>query len=201
VVKSSREKGFSILEIIVVCGIIGLLAAIAAPLFGNAIQTFRLSGDARGITNTAAVAKMRAAAEFSFVRLYVDLSDGTHHLESFDKTSADCCWIPQGGATSLSSGVSFGYGVVTTPPPNTQGAIGQAPLCVDDMGDDIPNTACIVFNSRGVPVGNGPSFSPTGADAVYLTDGTAVYGLTVAATGLMRTWRTLPAAIPEWTRN
>lgn len=201
VVKSSHSRGFSILEIVVVCGIIGVLAAIASPLFGNAIAGFRLSGDARGVSNSAAVAKMRAASEFSRVRLYVDLAAKTHRIQSFDKTSSICCWITQGGTTALSTGVSFGYGVVTMPPPNTQGTISQAPLCTDDMGADIPNTACIMFNSRGVPIGNGPSFAPMGIDAVYVTDGAAVYGVTVAATGLLRMWRALPVAIPAWVRN
>jgi hypothetical protein len=45
-----------------------------------------------------------------------------------------------------------------------------------------------MFNSRGVPVDS--SFAPTASDALYVTDGAAVYGLTIAATGMMRTWRT-----------
>ena len=32
--------------------------------------------------------------------------------------------------------------------------------------------------------------APTNDDAMYLTDGTSVYGVTVAATGFIRTWRT-----------
>ena len=97
--------------------------------------------------------------------------------------------------------MSFSPGVVGTPPPNTQGVIGQAPLCTDDAGADIANTACIMFNSRGVPIGNGPSFSPTGVDAIYVTDGQAVYGITVAATGMLKLWRTLPQVTPSWALN
>jgi len=187
------------MEIVVVVGIIGVLSAIAAPMFNNAIAGFRLSGDARGVSNAAAVAKMRAASDFSRVRLYVDLSGRTHRLQLFDKTSAVCCWVTQGGTTSLSTGVSFSYGVVTTPPPNTQGTIGQAPLCLDNTGTPIPGTACIMFNSRGVPIDN--AFAPTGVDALYVTDGQAVYGVTIATTGLLRLWRALPVAIPAWVRN
>lgn len=200
-VKSPRAHGFSLLEIVIVVGIIGVIAASAAPLFNNAIAGFRLGGDARGVSNAAAVAKMRAASDFSRVRLYVDLSARTHRMQVFDKTSAICCWLTVGGVTSLSTGVSFGYGIVTTPPPNTQGTIGQAPSCTDGTGANIPNTACIMFNSRGVPIGNGPSFAPTGVDALYVTDGTAVYGVTIAATGLLRLWRTLPVATPSWVRS
>ena len=43
----------------------------------------------------------------------------------------------------------------------------------------IANTACIMFNSRGVPIDS--TFAPTGDDALYVTDGMAVYGVTVAA--------------------
>jgi hypothetical protein len=34
--------------------------------------------------------------------------------------------------------------------------------------------------------------------ALYVTDGTAVYGLAVSATGMVRTWKTLPLATPSW---
>jgi len=99
----------------------------------------------------------------------------------------------------VASGVVFGYGVVTTPPPQTQGTIGQAALCKDNTDMDIPNTACIIYNSRGVPIDS--TSAPTPLDALYVTDGTAVFGVTVAATGMLRTWRTLPVAIPAWTLN
>jgi hypothetical protein len=185
------------MEIVVVVAMIGILSAMAAPLFNGAIQSYRLSGDARSVSNATAVAKMRAAAEFNRVRLYVDLTGRTFRIQTFDKTSAS--WITQGGTTGLSSGVSFGYGIVTVPPPNTQGVIGQAPLCKDDMDMDIPNTACVMFNSRGVPIDS--NLAATTLDAVYVTDGTAIFGVTIAATGMIRMWRALPVAIPVWALN
>jgi Tfp pilus assembly protein FimT len=187
------------MEIVVVVGIIGVLSVLAMPLFDNAIAGFRVSGDARGVSNSAALAKMRAASDFSRVRLYVDLSARTHRIQTFDKTDDICCWITQGGITSLSTGVNYGFGPVTVPPPSTQTLIGQAPMCRDDTNMDVPNTACVVFNSRGTPID--PSGAPEGKDAIYLTDGQAVYGVTVAATGLLRMWRTLPVVIPAWVRN
>lgn len=201
VVKTSRANGMTLLEIIIVVGLIGVISAIAVPMFASALANFKLSGDARGVSNATAAAKLRAAADFSRVRIYVDLGAKTHRLQTFDKTSATCCWITQGGTTALSSGVTFSYGVVAAPPPGPQAAIGQAPPCVDNTGANIGNTACIMFNSRGMPVGNGPTFGPTGGDALYVTDGTAIYGVTVAATGLVRMWRTLPQATPAWVRN
>jgi Tfp pilus assembly protein FimT len=193
----SRESGFTILETVFVVGLIGVISAIAVPMFGQALAGFRLSGDARSVSNAIALAKMRAASNFSRVRLYADLSARSHHIEWWNKTTST--WVTDGGVTSLNTGVTFSYGVVGAPPPNTQTTIGQASVCNDDAGDPILNTACIIFNSRGVPIDS--SFAPTGADALYLTDGSAVYGVTVAATGMLRMWRTLPVVTPSWGLN
>jgi hypothetical protein len=65
---------------------------------------------------------------------------------------------------------------------------------VTAAGAAIANTACILYNSRGIPVdpsGAAPNVgAPTGNDALYLTDGTAVYALTLSATGQSRVYRT-----------
>jgi hypothetical protein len=141
-----------------------------------------------------AVTKMRAASNFSRVRLFVDLNAKTHRVEAWDKTTLH--WTTEGGSTYLSQGVSFSYGVVSTAPPSTQGTIGQSAECTTDAGAPIANTACVTFNSRGVPVD--ALFAPTGNAALYLTDGTAVYAVTVAATGMIRMWRTKPEVTPSW---
>jgi Tfp pilus assembly major pilin PilA len=180
---------------LIVVAIIGVLAVIAIPMTGNALTNFRVTGDMRSISNGAAVAKMRAASAFSRTRLYVDLGAKTFRVETWDKTTST--WVAESGDTSLSSGVSFGYGAVTTPPTGTQPLINQAPPCLDNMGAEIAGTACVIFNSRGVPVDRA-TLAPTSLDAVYLTNGMAVYGVTVTATGMIRTWSTPPAATPTW---
>ena len=60
----------------------------------------------------------------------------------------------------------------------------------------VANTACMIFNSRGIPVDS--TGSPIGIDAVYMTDGTTVYGVTVSATGFVRLWRTNSTSTPSW---
>ena len=128
----------------------------------------------------------------------------THKIQSWSKASdvpPKCCWldVTDGGTTALSTGVTFGFSAVTTAPPNTQTTIGQASQCMEDDGiTAIGNTACIMFNSRGVPIDS--SFAPTG-DALYITDGMMVYGVTIAPTGMLRMWHTLPIAIPNWVRS
>ena len=92
--------------------------------------------------------------------------------------------------------MTFDYGVVSTPPPSTQDAIGQAPPCTDDAGVVIANTSCLMFNSRGVPIDD--CGAPTAVDALYVTDGSAVYAVTFSATGMLLVWRTPPLAATTW---
>jgi prepilin-type N-terminal cleavage/methylation domain-containing protein len=194
---SSRQSGFTLIETLFVVAMICVIGAIAVPQLTNSIAYFRLSGDARSVSNAIALTKMRAASNFSKTRLYVSLGGRWHRLERAD-ASTPPHWTVDGGTTYLSTNTAFGYGVVSTPPPSTQGTIGEALPCKDNTGTDIANTACVIFNSRGVPIDS--SGSSTSLHAVYLTDGTAsVYGVTVAATGMIRMWQTRLLATPQWT--
>src|SRR5258707_11100058 len=48
-------RGMSLLEMLVVLGIVGVLSVIAIPMSGNAIANFRITGDTRSVSNAAAV--------------------------------------------------------------------------------------------------------------------------------------------------
>jgi Tfp pilus assembly protein FimT len=191
-------QGFSAVELLVVLVLTVTMVAIAAPTTSSLFGNLRLSGDARGLSNNTAVAKMRAAADFTRARLYVDLAARSYHIERFDRTPAPGVWTAETGTTSLSYRVNFGAGSLAAPPPNSQAAIGQAASCQASDGSLTANTACITFNSRGVPVDD--AGLPTGNDALYITDGSAVYSITVAATGLIRTWKSYPS-VASWLKQ
>jgi prepilin-type N-terminal cleavage/methylation domain-containing protein len=191
-----ERRGFSLIELLFVLGLMGVIAAIAVPMMANSLGFFRLSGDARSVANMVALSKMRAASVFGRVRVFVDQPAKTFRIESWDSTTNT--WVADSGGTShLSQGVRFDFAPVATAPPNTQAVIREASACKDNAGNDIANTSCIIFNSRGIPIDGTATPSPV-VDAFYVTDGTAVYSVTVSATGMVRTWKTPPAAAPTW---
>lgn len=196
---SRDARGYSLIELLMVVAIMATLAVIAVPMTGNTLRFLKIAGDARDIANATAVAKMRAAAKFTQARVYVDVAGRTFYVQTYNKTTA--AWDTEGGANQLSSTVNFGFGSVASAPPNTQTTIGQAPPCIAMVGSPavataVANTACIVFNSRGIPIDS--TGSPTPLDAVYVTDNTSVYGITIAATGFIRTWQTPYSSTPSW---
>jgi Tfp pilus assembly protein FimT len=184
------------MEVMLVVALTGVIAAIAIPMMGNQLGFYRLSGDARSISNSMALAKMRAAAVFGRVRVYFDLSARSFHLETWNATTNQ--WVADaGGVSYLSQGVNFNWLPVTIAPPSTQAVIKEAATCKNPAGNDIPNTSCVTFNSRGIPIDSSASPQPI-VDAMYVTDGSAVYGVTISATGMVRTWRTPPTYSPKW---
>ena len=190
-------RGYSLIEMMIVMALTVVVAAIAIPMSGNALGFFRVSGDARKVSNAMALAKLTAAASFTQARLYVDLDAKTHHVEIYQKSGTPG-WVWSGGSTALSQGVSMGYGSLATPPPNTQVEINQAPECLTDAEVAIANTACVIFNSRGIPVDSAEA--PTASGAVYVTDGSAVYGVTISATGMSQVWQS-GASSAVWSKQ
>jgi len=183
----SRESspGFSLVELMAFMLVMVTLAAFVLPFTRSSLNALNLGSDARNLSSAASLAKMRAAASFTQARIYVDLGAGTFHIERWQKNPG--AWVPEGTVRMLSSTVTFGFGGLAAPPPNTQGVIGQAAPCLDTANQPIAGTACIVFNSRGVSVDATNTATPSGA--LYASDGVTVYGVTVSSGGMVQLWR------------
>ena len=194
------------LEIMIVLTVGIILTTMAIPTVVSLARGYRSVGDARSLNEEVSLAKMRAAADFTEARVFTDLSSNQYRVEVWSRSQN--CWVTDGDtkcsssysspnappSTLLLTTVTFGYGSLSTPPPSTQSTLGQAPACQSDAdmvaqnAGTIANSACVVFNSRGIPVDN--TLAPTSTDALYVTDNSSVYGVTILPTGLIQTWRT-----------
>jgi prepilin-type N-terminal cleavage/methylation domain-containing protein len=194
----NRRSGFSLLEMMVVVTMTLILSVVAIPAYTSTVRYLRMSGDCRNLNSLVALAKMGAAADFTHARAYADLNANTYHIELWNKTGnggagcwqtigdrANPCTVAASPVQFLSPGDSFGVGILTAPPANTQAALAQAPACDNGAGGTIANTACVVFNSRGIPIVAG---TPNGNGALYITNTDQVYGVTIAASGSIQTW-------------
>jgi prepilin-type N-terminal cleavage/methylation domain-containing protein len=190
--KRDRQRAYSIIEMLIAMAIIVIASAIAVPKVVTMAQNFRTGGDAHNLNSMILLAKMRASADFGQARVHMDMGSQTFYVEV--ESSGATLWTTEGGTQSLSNNVSFGYGSVPSAPANTQSTLAQAPACITS-GSAVANSACITFNSRGIPVDS--TNTPTGNDAVYVTDGKSVTGVTVSVTGLTKVWRT-DASAANW---
>ena len=208
--KNARQRGFTMLEIVIVITVGIILTAMAIPTITSLVRGYRSVGDARSLSEEVSLAKMRAAADFTQARVFADLSTNEYRVEVWNRTSS--CWQTEGDnqcssnytspntppSTLLLTTVTFGYGSISSPPNGTQATLGQAPACQTDAqttsqsAGNVANSACVVFNSRGIPVDN--TLAATSNDALYATDNNSVYGVTILATGLIQTWRTDPSS-------
>jgi Tfp pilus assembly protein FimT len=200
VARIRHEAGFTLIDILAVVTIICLVSAIALPQTTSMMSGYRLKGNGQALNHLVGLAKIRAAAQFSRARVYADLNARTFRLQVWNKTTNQ--WVDDGGAQPLADGVTFGFTGITQPPPSTQAALGQSPVCTNNAGANIANTACITFNSRGMPVTNAlpPAGAVTGNSGLYVTDGSAVYGTTVSMTPLIKSWWS-PARDNGWVRQ
>ena len=211
--KKVLERGFSLFELLIVVAITLVVAGFAIPGYLGMMRNLRIAGDIRDINATIALAKMRAAQDFTHARVNAHLTLNTYALEVWDKAgnAGAGCWRTEGDAAHacsasdsptipLSQGVNFGFGSATAGGLNPQSTIAQASPCTDSVaggaaGNTLGNSSCIEFNSRGVPVAS--NGSPTANDALYITDTNTVYGVTVIVSGLIQVWGT-GASVTSW---
>jgi len=182
-----REHGYSLIELLLAVGVIGVISAMVVPITETSLKSSRLRRDADAVRHMVGLAKMRASSQFTRSRVMVDLAANSFVLQTWDRTAA--AWLNDGGVNVTSTGVRFGSGALATPPPNTQVNIEMSPACTDGVDAAaalIANTHCVVFNSRGLPIDRNGVLYPR--HALYLRGDTGVYAATVTATPLIRFW-------------
>jgi len=190
-----HDHGFSAVELLIVLAIVGSVAAMGLPISDGMIDDIRLRGDAQGLSSAVALTKMTAATKFSRSRLHVNDAAGTWQIETWQSTGTPG-WVGDGDPHRLSYGGLFGAGPVTTPPPNSQSVVEQPTPCLAADDTPIAGTACVIFNSRGLPVSS--SGAPTTTQVLYMRGPTGVFAIVLGATGQLQVWRTTLTANGGW---
>src|SRR6266478_1685858 len=169
-----RAQGFSLLELVVVLAIMLIVFSMSIIGVQAALRSYRASGDATALTEVLSLTRMRAAESNTHTRLNCSLTTNSYQNDT--------------SAYPLSSGSSFSLDGIGAPPNGTQNALSQASPCLDNAGVNIGNTACIVFNSRGIPI-DATTLAPTRNDALYLANGTKSLAVTLSPTGAVSMWQ------------
>jgi prepilin-type N-terminal cleavage/methylation domain-containing protein len=113
-----KQKGFTLVELMVVLAIITILIAVSAPTIVTGLPKYRVKNAARDLTSKIRRAKSIAVKEHRDIELVFNTADNRY--------SIDGAWFPEEKnaevrslADNYGSGVSFGFGNATDNVPGT----------------------------------------------------------------------------------
>jgi type IV fimbrial biogenesis protein FimT len=110
-----RERGVTLIELIVVMVIIAMGAVLLAPNIGAWIPNYRLKSAARDVTSALRTAQMKAISNNTQYHVSFNSGAGTFILQ-YQDTGGN--WIDDGSSQKLPQGVAIsGIGFPACPPP------------------------------------------------------------------------------------
>jgi prepilin-type N-terminal cleavage/methylation domain-containing protein len=173
----NREKGFSLLELMVVCALLVIIAAIAIPNIVRINATYKL--DAAGHSAASLLQQARMQAVKTNQPAYAKYNANGLVYVTGDPSAA---WVAGNPDVALPGGLSF-----QTAPPNTS----QLDTYVGGTAQ-IP--ASMAFNARGLPciAGANPAVCPSTTTGFewFIQDSRGGWeAITVTPSGRVKSWR------------
>jgi len=167
-----QNPGFTMVEILIVLGIMGVIAAFALPSAINFVKAYRLHADASAIASQLNVTRFRATSQYKPYRLTFDVTNGLYSMQRLTTAYGS-------PTTELSLGLQPNIRMLSTCPVTaTPGTIGSTFTGI---------STSIYFNTRGLPVDNTPA--PTNNNVIYLANDYNLYdAVTVSLGGRITIW-------------
>jgi prepilin-type N-terminal cleavage/methylation domain-containing protein len=191
--RGARQRGFSLLELIVVVSILMILAATAVPNLMNVVANMRLRGAASSLSGLVQECRIQAikhnkpmtvlfvsvhASPYAFVQ---EASSSNTALGTVNPLNGPIYAVVQLGAPVIQVTTPTGG----SPTPLTSTTLGYTPLDLTDA-TNLPS-----FNSRGVPCKYSGGSCANNGFVYYFTDirrGAAWTALTISPAGRIQRW-------------
>src|SRR5258705_11314642 len=106
--KKPGQQGFSMVEVLTVVAVMGIVAIMAFPSITRGTEAIRLTTAGRSVSQSVAVAKMRAASSFTRARVFANRDSNTYAIQVWDRTNNK--WVTEGGTSALGYGGADGFG-------------------------------------------------------------------------------------------
>jgi type II secretory pathway pseudopilin PulG len=172
---AGNEKGFSLVEGVIVILGIGIILAIAVPRITTAMRQYRLNIATRQVVDTLRRARMQASSENVSVAMAVDLEGRRVGLAFLDDDGK----VTRTEFVPLPQGVDFQQPPDVDQTPDGKAVDGPLSFAYDDEAK-----ACLqAFDSRGFPAVNfGDSIT------ILIGDGRDYRAVTMTSVGGVRTY-------------
>jgi prepilin-type N-terminal cleavage/methylation domain-containing protein len=160
-----RQRGFTILEVLLVAVLIVILAAVAIPAIGRWLEEYRLGIATQQVADSLQMAKMRAVAQTRKTELLFDVAGNRLGVEGTP-------------LVELPGGVRFDAADTAIPPDTTVEMIGPVTFpALPENGE----LRAATFTGRGLP-----DVEPGEDHAVFLTNTSGTRTVIMTSAGNIR---------------